>query len=563
VIGERIDRLPAALRETLAVASVEGETFTAEVVARVRGIQAYRAVARLSRELDRQHRLVANEGSRPVDGGRQRISRYRFRHILLQQYAYNRLDEAERAYLHEAVGTALEQVYAGPTESIAVQLARHFYASARMDKAANYSLLAGDRARGLYAYPEARQHYDRALEALSRLPGTVHNRTRRVDALIARTACAAGAEPWKQNLARLTEAERIVQALPDPDGGPEGDRLRLARVHFWMGRIYYPRGRYRECIGYYQRALSAARELGDVELIGLASSALGHTFASRGYFGQAEAMLRQVLDLFERAGDRGERAQTLMLHGAVVAYVGDYAGGVAEIQRAYAQLRETNTLTTMAFNRFLLSLVYRTGGDLPRAIEAARQGVALAEQSGRQVSIYDGYMCLGWALCLAGQIDAAAAYAARSRAILQDLGGRLVLVDQLAALDAEIALGAGRVRESIALAESAVGIAQERKTIQSEGLARRTWGQALAALETPQWDGAEAQLAHSLRLFEEGQHRLGAARTHEVWGTVCRDQGDLGGARAHWEQAAAQWEASGLEHELARVRALIEGLAFM
>jgi predicted ATPase len=98
-----------------------------------------------------------------VDAGGHRLSRYRFRHILLQQHAYNRLDEAERAYLHEAVGDALEQLYAGQPESIAVQLARHFYAAAHMDKAAGYSLLAGDWARGLYAYTEARQHYARAV----------------------------------------------------------------------------------------------------------------------------------------------------------------------------------------------------------------------------------------------------------------------------------------------------------------------------------------------------------------------------------------------------------------
>jgi len=42
-----------------------------------------------------------------------------------------------------------------------------------------------------------------------------------------------------------------------------------------------------------------------------------------------------------------------------------------------------------------------------------------------------------------------------------------------------------------------------------------------------QWDEAEAQLAHSLRLLKEGHSRLEAARTRVAWGTVCRDRGDL------------------------------------
>ena len=108
----------------------------------------------------------------------ERVSRYRFRHILFQAYVYEGLDEAERAYLHEAVGNTLEQVHAGQIRGIAVQLARHFYAAGRMDKAADYSLQAGDRARELYAYTEARQHYARALDALAQLPDTAENRRR-------------------------------------------------------------------------------------------------------------------------------------------------------------------------------------------------------------------------------------------------------------------------------------------------------------------------------------------------------------------------------------------------
>jgi hypothetical protein len=94
-------------------------------------------------------------------------------------------------------------------------------------------------------------------------------------------------------------------------------------------------------------------------------------------------------------------------------------------------------------------------------------------------------------------------------------------------------------------------------------MARRAWGQALAVLaqlvpaegEGKEWDEAEAQLAESLRLFESGEARLEAARTHVAWGDACRERGDLTAAQTHWEQAAAQWEASGLEDELARTRA--------
>jgi predicted ATPase len=78
--------------------------------------------------------------------GQQRLSRYRFRHSLFQQYLYQHLDGPERAYLHEAVGTILEEIYRGQTEQVAIQLAHHFQQAGLRDKAVCYRLQAGKSA---------------------------------------------------------------------------------------------------------------------------------------------------------------------------------------------------------------------------------------------------------------------------------------------------------------------------------------------------------------------------------------------------------------------------------
>jgi oligopeptide transport system substrate-binding protein len=163
VIGERIGRLAEPAREALRVASVEGEGFTAEVVARVLGADEREMVRQLSR-LDREHRLVSAQGMRRV--GSQRLSVYRFRHTLFQRYVYNGLGEGERAYLHEDVGTALEALYGEGAEEIAVQLARHFQEAGIAEKAVDYLSQVGDRARGLYAHQEAIDYYQQALAFL-------------------------------------------------------------------------------------------------------------------------------------------------------------------------------------------------------------------------------------------------------------------------------------------------------------------------------------------------------------------------------------------------------------
>jgi predicted ATPase len=84
VIEKRIQRLEKELQAILTIASVEGETFTAEVVARVQQLNERGLVQQLSRELDRRHRLVTAQILAWF--GQQRLSLYRFRHQLFQHY---------------------------------------------------------------------------------------------------------------------------------------------------------------------------------------------------------------------------------------------------------------------------------------------------------------------------------------------------------------------------------------------------------------------------------------------------------------------------------------------
>ena len=83
MLAERLGRLPDRLQEALRAASVEGETFTCEVAARVRKIEEEEMLDCFSDELDRRHHLVSAQGVRRL--GAQRVSQYRFRHILFQQ----------------------------------------------------------------------------------------------------------------------------------------------------------------------------------------------------------------------------------------------------------------------------------------------------------------------------------------------------------------------------------------------------------------------------------------------------------------------------------------------
>ncbi|HSR33414.1 MAG TPA: AAA family ATPase, partial [Anaerolineae bacterium] len=170
VIAERLGRLPEDWQAMLAAASVEGEEFTAEVVARVQMADERQVVQRLSGPLSQQHHLVHAQGLQWLEG--QRLSRYRFRHFLFQKYLYNKLDPVQRAHLHGSMGNALETLHGEQAGELAVPLARHFEAAGMTVKAVEYLLQAGNRDVRLFANDEAIAHFRRGIELVETLADT-------------------------------------------------------------------------------------------------------------------------------------------------------------------------------------------------------------------------------------------------------------------------------------------------------------------------------------------------------------------------------------------------------
>ncbi|MFO7696172.1 MAG: BREX system ATP-binding domain-containing protein, partial [Anaerolineae bacterium] len=168
ILAERIGRLAPALQEALRVASVEGESFSVAVLAQVLGREPPGVVRWLSNDLGRTHHLVS-----PLEApraGTATLGRYRFRHILVQNYVYGTLDVVERAYLHRAVAEAIEATAEGDGDDHVPALARHYEQAGDAERASAYLHRAGDRAMRLVAFSEAEELYGRGLSLLASVP---------------------------------------------------------------------------------------------------------------------------------------------------------------------------------------------------------------------------------------------------------------------------------------------------------------------------------------------------------------------------------------------------------
>jgi predicted ATPase len=377
VIGERIERLGQELRQILTVASVEGEDFTAEVVAQVQSLEARALVRRLSGELQQQHRLVRAQGLRRL--GPRRLALYRFQHHLFQKYLYNHLDEAERAYLHEDVGTVLEALYSGQTDEVAVQLARHFLEAGVIDKAAHYLRRAGELAAERYANEEAIAHYSRALEYLP------EGSPRRLDLLAARAKVYGLVAQYEAQRADLEAVLALAGALQDEAHRCDAHRCDAHRcdmhrcdAHRCDGLIALAECLWdtgaASCREPAERAAEIARQMGDALREGRALRFLGVHDYDTGHDARSRSMLEAALARVQEAGQPGETAACLADLSLVLYNLDEPSAALEAAERAVALSREAGDRRQEATSLRHMGKLQRfqgRHGEAKRMIEAA------------------------------------------------------------------------------------------------------------------------------------------------------------------------------------------------
>jgi DNA-binding SARP family transcriptional activator len=338
VIARRIDRLPEELRRILEIASVEGESFTAEVQARVQDIDLRLLLQRLSGVLERRYRLVRELGE--VQLGNQSLTRFQFRHNLFQQYLYNRLSTAERRVTHAEIAAVLERIGGDDLEQLAVSLAYHYLSAGNAARAVPYLYRAGINAQRRVALEEAIQFYEAALEnwqennvlakaelfqkigvaylALGNSTAAIEHFSTAND-LYAQAGNQVGMGANQRLIGRsyfeqgdrdlaLDHYHRALSLLENEPQNPE-----LARVISAIAQMHMTVNQYDEAIAWGERALAQARTAEIEDVIVHALTTVGTSLANKG---EAERGLAMQAESQERAEALG------LPHDAGRAYTG-------------------------------------------------------------------------------------------------------------------------------------------------------------------------------------------------------------------------------------------------
>ncbi|MEZ4868075.1 MAG: AAA family ATPase [Caldilineaceae bacterium] len=416
VIRERIGRLPPTLQELLKVASVEGEIFSAEIVAHVQAREERQVATELGAMLDQQQRLVKIQGSQHI--GPKQLSQYRFRHILFQQYLYNSLDQMSRVYFHRAIANELAELYGEQTQVIAPQLARHYALAGENQRALPYFILAGDMAAAVYAHTEAEAHYRRALAIsktapparaeprardtqLTDLYGRL-GRTLELDAHYDRAIAlyeemeAVGAARNNQSmvlaslLARAT-IRTTVNFARDPAQGQVllesarglarklGKRAAEAQI-LWNLLILsaYTGGDVMQRLAYGEQALTLVRALDLPEQLAFTLHDIFYAYAGAGQWIRARSALYEARELWRKLGNLPMLAETQMrLHWSYLV-TGKYEQALAHAAEAYRLGQESHNLDAQALSHFMIGFVYWERGEIEQALTTMEEDIAIA-----------------------------------------------------------------------------------------------------------------------------------------------------------------------------------------
>jgi class 3 adenylate cyclase/tetratricopeptide (TPR) repeat protein len=397
-LAARLDRLGTA-REVAQVGAVLGRDFVYALLRDVAEIDEPALQASLERLADAD--LLFVEGAPPE-------AKYRFKHALIQDAAYDSLLKSRRQALHRRAAEALRDANAEPEP-----IAHHFTEACLDDFAIEWWGKAGDQALRRSAFQEAIAHLGKAIEMADRAgttarsaPGGSAASNRRLTQLhVARAnalwaARGVGAPETTEAFARAHES-----AYSDKDA-PE-----RSPSHFGLWASSYMRGELPSMRTHAAAFLSDLEARPDSPEASVAHRAAGITCWFAGEYREARDRLQRALALFEPGRDDDlayrfgwDPGVAAMANLAAATWpLGEVDRAISLIDRMKTRAAGLTHVGTLAAGKLYAAMFDLMRGDHLRATPNAFELVRLAreQEMGGMFRAFGMYL-EGWASAAIG-----------------------------------------------------------------------------------------------------------------------------------------------------------------
>jgi class 3 adenylate cyclase/tetratricopeptide (TPR) repeat protein len=221
---------------------------------------------------------------------------YAFKHALVRDALYQSLLTVPRAALHLKIANEIERRNGNRLVEVSEQLAHHYSATARTEKAFRYLSMSGRKSLDVYSIEEAEQFFRRALDLAD---------SQKIDA--SREAIAdAIVGNLEANYLKcdMVETKRVAERyLPQLEA--MGDTPQLVFALYFLGSAIQGNYEFKEAERRAKRALAISERIGDVRAIAYARMLLLSCSTVLGRFPleTSEQIDLRVLSESQQAGD--------------------------------------------------------------------------------------------------------------------------------------------------------------------------------------------------------------------------------------------------------------------
>ena len=422
VLGARIDRLPELSKHMLQNAAVIGRSFDLRVL---------KQLTSLNGSFDSQIQYLKEASL--VEPFREE---YAFRHVLIQEAAYDSILIKKRVELHRRIGETLEGLHANRIEEFAPLIAYHFYA-AHDERSLKYDLLAGEKAARLYANVEAATHFSRALEvakhtkveseqiinlytqlgSMLELSGRFESalatyeemqvfghehgdRRTEMKALMAKAiiySIFSQLHDSARSEQMLIEALEISRAI--------GDRATQAKLNWNLMLTFLFSKRLDQALEYGEVALILARESDDREQLAFVLNDLCRLYTCRGEFEKAHTVIREARDLWRSLDHQVMLADSFGSEAEAYFNAAEYERSLEYSQQGLQICEQINNLWGQSYDLMLISFAYFANGQLGRGIQSAQRSAQLADGAGLIASSISMRSELAWVYGYCGEFE--------------------------------------------------------------------------------------------------------------------------------------------------------------
>ena len=492
IIAARMDRLEDNLKRTLQIASVIGRDFAFRILKMITGIDE-----------ELKSYLLNLQGLEFIYEKKLFPElEYIFKHILIQEVAYNSLIQKRKKEIHEKIGNVIEEIYIDRLEEFYEILAYHYSKSENYEKAYQFFKLSAEKVFTNHSNWESFRLYKEALIALKQLPDTDDNKKKMLEIYLDMYGPMLLLTFPEDSLEIFQEAEKLSRDFED--------KQLHAKCCANVGNYYTFKGDPLLARRYFEDAFYEASEMQDFELMVY----LGHTLCLS-YQAAGDAL--KLLDIGPDLVSLIEKNQKEFdcdkfgfnryswlssVTGLTYGFIGKFDIGKIYIEKGLRVAEKVNDLFMIGDIEQHYSIFYQIRYDWNQTIHHAQKSIQYLEKINMPWLLGVSLGALGMGYYYYGDLKTALSFIEKGLKIVIESNTMWDLSwfnIQLSHVHHDL----GNITEAIKCSEQALEMSKKYKDKSSEGFSMIWLGRLLGRKDISQNKKAEDYIKLGISLIEE------------------------------------------------------------